>query len=131
MTMLMLQNDGLRFRYIAEDNSRVIGLETGELDVVIHVPNTMIEDLKGNEDINVIMYTSCDLNYMSPNCSKPPFDNELLRRAVVHCIDRDAMIQVQASGYAEANYAPIGKAAIGYSDPAVYEYDLERQRVPH
>lgn len=123
------KNDGLRFRYIAEDNSRVIGLETGELDVVIHVPNPMIEDLKGNEDINVIMYTSCDLNYMSPNCSKPPFDNELLRRAVVHCIDRDAMIQVQASGYAEANYAPIGKAAIGYSDPAViYEYDLEKAK---
>lgn len=123
------KNEGLRFRYIAEDNSRVVGLETGEVDVVVHVPNSSIESLLENDDVNVIMYTSCDLNYMSPNCSKAPFDNELLRRAVSYCIDRDPMIQVQASGYAVANFAPIGKAAIGYSDPAVtYEYNLEKAK---
>lgn len=123
------KNDGLKFRYIAEDNSRVIALETGEVDVLYHVPNTGIEELRDNKDCNVIMYTSCDLNYMSPNCSKAPFDNELLRRAVCCCIDRENMIKVQCSGYAQPNYAPIGLAAIGWSDPKIkYEYDLDKAR---
>lgn len=123
------KNAGLRYRYIAEDNSRVIALETGEIDIMVQVPTTAIEELQADENINVIMYTSADLNYMSPNCSKAPFDNELLRRAVSYCIDRDSMIQVQCSGYAKPNYAPIGLAAIGYSDPAVkYEYNLEKAK---
>lgn len=123
------QNGGVKYKYIAEDNSRVIALENGEVDIVLNVPTTAIEELEADENVNVIMYTSCDLNYMSPNCSKEPFNNELLRRAVAHCIDRESMIQVQCSGYAKPNYAPIGLAAIGYSDPAVtYEYDLDKAK---
>ena len=123
------KNEGLRFVYIAEANSRVIALETGEVDVVLQVPSTAVSNLENNPDIKVLRYDSTDLHYITPNCSKPPFDNELLRQAVAHCIDRDAIIQVQCNGNAKPNYATIGLAAIGYSDPAVkYEYSIEKAK---
>lgn len=123
------KNGGLRFRYIAEDNSRVIALETGAIDVLLNVPNASVASLENNSKVKVLKYESCDLYYMAPNCSAAPFDNELLRQAVAYCIDRDAMIQVQCSGNATATYAPIGIAAIGSSEPAVkYTYDLEKAK---
>lgn len=123
------KNEGLLFKYIAEANSRVIALETGEVDIVLQVPSTSVSSLEANSDIKLLRYDSTDLHYISPNCSKAPFDNELLRQAVAHCIDRDAIIQVQCSGNAKPNYATIGLAAIGYSDPAVkYEYSIEKAK---
>ena len=123
------KNEGLLFKYIAEANSRVIALETGEVDIVLQVPSTAVSNLESNSDIKLLRYDSTDLHYITPNCSKAPFDNELLRQAVAHCIDRDAIIQVQCSGNAKANYATIGLAAIGYSDPAVkYEYSIEKAK---
>ncbi|MBQ3201335.1 MAG: ABC transporter substrate-binding protein [Clostridia bacterium] len=123
------KNEGLKFRYIAEDNSRVIALETGEVDMILRVPSTSVASLEGNSDVKVLRFESCDLNYISPNCSGPLFSNEKLRQAIAHCIDRDAMIQVQCNGNAVPNFAPIGIAAIGYSEPATKrEYDLEKAK---
>lgn len=123
------KNEGLRFVHIEEANSRVIALETGEVDVVLQVPSTSVSNLEANGDITLLRYDSTDLHYVTPNCAQPPFDNEALRQAVAYCIDRDAIIQVQCNGNAKANYAPIGIAAIGYSEPTVkLEYNLEKAK---
>lgn len=123
------KNEGLRFVCIAEANSRVIALETGTVDVVLQVPSTSVSSIESNSDLKLLRYDSTDLHYLSLNCSKAPFDNELLRQAVACCIDRSAIIQVACSGNAQPNYATIGLAAIGWSDPAVkYEYSIERAK---
>ena len=123
------KNAGLRFVYIAEDSSRVIALETGTVDMVLQVPSADVSRLEGNGEINLLDYASCDLHYIALNSSKAPFDNELLRQAVACCIDRDAIIQVVCNGNAVPAYAPLGVAAIGYSEPdTIYEYDIERAK---
>lgn len=123
------KNAGLKFVYIAEANSRVIALETGTVDVVLQVPSTSVSSIESNSDLKLLRYDSTDLHYLALNCSKAPFDNELLRRAVAYCINRDAIIQVACNGNAKPNFATIGLAAIGYSDPAVkYEYNIEKAK---
>lgn len=123
------KNAGLRVRCIPEETSRVISLETGEIDVLLAVPTASIENLQSNPSIKLLEYPSTHLTYIALNCSKPPFDNQALREAVAYCVNRDDIIQVQTDGYAVPNYAPIGIAAIGYTEPDVKrEYSIKKAK---
>lgn len=116
----------LVFKVIPEDTSRTVALETGEIDVLLDVPTISVNEIKDNPDLKILDFTSTLLQGVVFNTSKPPFDNKALREAVAHCMNREAMIQVQFDGHAEINYSCIGLAAIGYTpDVKHYEYDLE------
>lgn len=119
----------LIFKVIPEDTSRTVALETGEIDVLLDVPTISVNEISENPDLKILDFTSTLLQGVVFNTSKAPFDNQALREAVAHCMDREAMIQVQFDGHAEINYSCIGLAAIGYTpDVKHYEYDLDLAR---
>lgn len=123
----MARNQGLRIRYMPEESSRVVALETGEVDILLSVPTASIADLEANPDVKVLPFDSTHVAYIALNCMEPPFDNPDLRKAVSHAVNRENMIQVQAMGYAAPNWSPIGLSAIGYSDTEVRrDYDIEK-----
>ena len=82
-----------------------------------------IETLSGRDDIRISKLVSVENKYLWFRCSKPPFDNPLLRRAACHAIDRELIYEVLGeSGHPSANF--ISPIKFGYIDLDNYpEYD--------
>lgn len=126
----MAKNDGLRFVYYPEASSAVIALESGDIDVLLDVPSTSIEEIKSNSSVKLLEYDSTQLTYMALNCGEgSKFEDVRVREAVAYAINRDNLITVCCEGYGTPNYSPLGIAAIGYTEVEnKHEYDIDKAK---
>jgi peptide/nickel transport system substrate-binding protein len=82
--------DGLEFRYVPDDNTRVSMLQAGELDVCIGVPGPRMKELR-DAGFRAEPEPSSTTYDMLINHSAEPFDNLKFRQAVTYGIDRKAI----------------------------------------
>jgi peptide/nickel transport system substrate-binding protein len=89
--------DGIEFRYVPDDNTRISMLQAGELDVNIGVPIARLAELKA-AGFRADPETSSVTYELLINHSKAPFDNLKFRQAVSHGIDRKAICDTVTLG---------------------------------
>jgi peptide/nickel transport system substrate-binding protein len=106
--------DGIEFRYIPDDNTRVSMLQAGEIDVNIGVPIARLAELKA-AGFRAEPETSSVTYELLINHSKAPFDNLKFRQAVSHGIDRQAIADTVTLGS--------GVAANSIFSPALDYFD--------
>lgn len=122
--------DSIEFRPIADGNSRVTGLLSGEIDMTHVGQATDIETLRdeaGPSDLNVIESAEYgEVGYQMMNTSIAPFDNKIARQAVVAAVDMDVYNQTQNLGILTNANGPFAPGEIGHSDDTPWPgYDLE------
>ncbi|MGH7353544.1 MAG: ABC transporter substrate-binding protein [Candidatus Rokuibacteriota bacterium] len=103
--------DGLRYIVIVERGTRIAALQAGQVDVSFpgEVPKAAAEQLKKAVPQLVITEFSQNVNdNIIMNIKKPPFDNQKIRLAVSHAIDRRALVRAVHQGAAAvgASLAP-------------------------
>jgi peptide/nickel transport system substrate-binding protein len=106
--------DGVTIKVIKEDATTWAALKAGEVHVA-GIPTTFIKEADTNPDLTVVKKLDTGIRYIGMNCSKPPFNDPLVRQAVAHAIDRDEIVKSALDGYGEVLYTPLA-AAIAYSD---------------
>lgn len=122
-------NGGVQIRVITEESSRTIALETGEIDIVLDVASTDANRIRENSELDLLEYESTHIEFLVMNTQKAPFDNVLVRQAINHAVDSEAIITVTVNGEATPQESYLGDGAIGYSsDVTVYDYDLEKAK---
>ncbi len=115
------------FKFVPEGSSRVIMLETGEVDAVMDIPFAEIERLEAEEGINIVYEESVRNIYIGFNMESELFkDNKELRQALNYAIDNQAICDVIFEGAYEPATAPILPPVFGYHEVGPYEYDPER-----
>ena len=81
----------LTFRFILDTATALTAYEAGEVDGIRSIPTADYARLKAsNAGVNTI--PSYGTVYYNINCSKAPFDNALVRKALNLAIDRQAII---------------------------------------
>lgn len=115
--------DELRFSYIGDATTRVLGLLGGEIDIIERLEPEQYETLVSDNRVKTQRTISTENKYLHFRCNKPPFDNPLMRRAVAHAIDREQIMGVMGvAGHASSNY--ISPLKFGYVDlPDYPSYD--------
>ncbi len=106
--------DGIEFRFVPDDNTRVSMLQAGELDVCVGVPAPRMAELKA-AGLRADPEPSSVTYDMIINHAKPPFDSLKFCQAVSHGIDRTAI--------AEAVTLGTGKPANSIFNPALNYFD--------
>lgn len=69
-----------------------------------------------------------DTQYCGLVCTKPPFDNKLVRQAVNYAVDRETYLQQVLSGHAVLSEGPLPPSLRAGAASGGYRYDLSRAK---
>ena len=81
----------LTFRYVLDTSTALTAYESGEVDGVRTVPSSDLARLKA-ENAGLVSTPNYGTVYYDINCSKEPYNNPLVRKALNLAIDREALI---------------------------------------
>lgn len=113
----------IEFEFIPEPSALVVALETGEADAIMRVPPQDVDRLEANEDIEVVFESSVRQIYIGFNNEREPFNDPLVRRALNHAIDKQAIVDGLFDGVFTVADAPVVPAVFGHESVGPYEYD--------
>lgn len=119
------QIPGVTFSYVGDATTRMLSLMNGQADVIERLEPEQVETLAKEEGIVLNRAVSVENKYLWFRCSKPPFDNPLVRKAAAHAIDRSLILEVMGTaGEPSSNF--VSPIKFGYTDLENYpEYDPE------
>jgi peptide/nickel transport system substrate-binding protein len=99
--------DTVNVSMVPEDETRVNGLRTGEIDFTDAFPYSSASQLEGMADVEERVQTGATIVGLMFNCAQEPFDDPEVRRAVAKLIDREQFIQDAYFGYATPGLGPL------------------------
>ncbi|WP_240722783.1 ABC transporter substrate-binding protein [Poseidonocella sp. HB161398] len=114
---------GVVYSFVGDATTRMLSLLNGQADVIERLEPEQLETLMGNDEIKLSKLVSVENKYLWFRCSKPPFDNPLVRKAAAHAIDRELLLEVLGdAGAPNSNF--ISPIKFGYVELDNYpEYD--------
>jgi peptide/nickel transport system substrate-binding protein len=124
--------DKIILKTIADENSRLMELLAGNVQILRDVPATFIEKVADNEDVTISRGEATKLGYLAYATDKAPFTDVRVRQAINHAINKEEIITYVFRG--------IGTPADGYLPPALkseyyadsksdgYEFNIEKAK---
>ncbi|HJE19175.1 glutathione ABC transporter substrate-binding protein [Aliicoccus persicus] len=122
--------DSVTFRVIPESGSRMAELETGGIDIVKELDATNYERVVNNEATDVVEAESLRTEYLGMNTQNEPFDDQNVRLAIAHAIDRDMIVEGVLNGIGNVANGPLASGVFGYDEEVstqVYDVELARE----
>lgn len=123
--------DEVVFRPIPEPSTRVVELQSGNINMVNEVPFKDVETLKKDANTQVYAVNGVVRDHIGFNMDKPPFkDNPNLRKAIGWAIDRQTIVDSIMYGLAEASQVAIPKNNWGYDakTEGAFGFDLAKAK---
>lgn len=120
--------DRLVYRFVEDTTSRMIGLESGDFDLVLDVPDTDVERLQNEENIEVLISPGLGYEMLTMNQSTPGLDNVLVRQAIAYAVDQDEITGLYGD-LATRTCAPLSVNSAFYNTEVnCFPYDPDRAR---
>ncbi|SEN03605.1 peptide/nickel transport system substrate-binding protein [Mesobacillus persicus] len=85
--------DKMTVKVMADENTRINALKSGEIDFADIISPANVQSLKNDSNIVLKDILPLRFNMIFLNQSMPPFDNKNVRLAVLHGINREAIVQ--------------------------------------
>lgn len=121
--------DGIIFRAISEDSSRLAALETGEIDIAYGVAAIDAQTIEKNDKLELISEPTTSTEYITTNVTKAPFNNRDFRYAVAYAIDKQSIIDSIYLGKAKEANSIVNPNVFGYYDGLKgFKYDVEKAK---
>lgn len=116
-------------RAIPEENSSVIGLETGEIDMTADLNAESRRLVMDNPELVYMENSGISVNYVGLNTAKGILKDRDVRRAIAMGINRDAIIDSILLGSVEKANSFIAPGTFGYnSESKVLDYNPEEAK---
>jgi len=117
------------FRPIPETAARIAALEAGEVDLITRVPPDQVQRVADLENARLEQVLYNGLYVLVLNTNQAPLDNQLVRQALAHAIDREAIVEELWSGQGEVPTGPAIPTQFAF-DPSLppLPYDPDRAR---
>nr|WP_033541594.1 ABC transporter substrate-binding protein [Planococcus sp. CAU13] len=121
--------DEVVFRSIPDNSGRLNALLAGEIDLADGINPSDAATIEGDENLQLFERPSMNVGYLGLTSTREPFDDPLVRRAMNHAIDRQAIVDAFFEGRGEVAKNPMPPVISGYNDDIEgYEYDPEKAK---
>ncbi len=120
--------DGIRFLPIDNEQTEERSFRAGDLHITSTIPMQKIEKYRRDNPEALHLHPYCGVYFYRMNVTRPPFDDQRVRRAFGMALDRDELAQnVLKGGEAPAyHFTPPNTA--GYNATARVHFDVARAR---
>mgnify|MGYP003382323037 CR=1 FL=1 len=108
--------DGVEWRSIPDDNTRMLAVQAGELDAAIYVPFSRVAELKTDANLSLVVDPSTREDHLLLNHAHPFLDNVKVREAIDYAIDKQAIVEAVTFNLGEVANSYIPKGALYHSD---------------
>ncbi len=124
--------DKITYRGIPEDATRIIELESGGIDLIpANAPAQDYLRMKKDKRFKTYATQAQSTLYVFFNVTAKPFDNKLVRQALNHAVDKQAIIDAVYFGIGKPSYGPMSQVIFGF-DPALkkepYPFDPKKAK---
>jgi peptide/nickel transport system substrate-binding protein len=122
------RNDGLVLRIVPDDIMRGLELRKGTMDVVVNdLAPDIVYQLGQDRDLQLVKAPGVDYQYIGVNMRDPVLRNRIVRQAIAHAIDRDAIIEYLRRGLAIHATGILPPVSWAYA-PSVPEFSYDPAR---
>jgi peptide/nickel transport system substrate-binding protein/oligopeptide transport system substrate-binding protein len=120
---------GIIYRVIPEDLTAVTEFELGNIDILT-IPAQEFSRYKNDMTKQHLISSIQGLNtyYVGFNCSRPPFSNVNLRKAISHAIDKEKMLNTIYEKRGRLAAGPLPDVLRKRDMPFQYEYNVQKAK---
>ena len=124
------QIDRLIFKVVPDSSTRLIQLQTGQIQAMDGIDPNSLPIIKGDKNLTLLTAPGLNVCYLAFNCQKPPFTDIGLRRYIRTFINRQDLIKdvYRDAAIVAKNLLP--PMIAGYNDK-IPEYGLWEGEPPH
>lgn len=117
--------DRLIVRTMPEAQTRVAGLQTGELQVIVP-PIQEVEALRADPNVEMHIAESTGQNmFLEFSAHRPPFNDARARQAVSHAIDKELALDIVFDGLVVREKCPVSTGVLGNDQELCDQYDQD------
>ena len=121
--------DRLVFSITPDASVRLAKLQKGECHAMPYPNPADIAKLKADPNIEVLEKPGLNVGYLALNNTKAPLDNQKVRQALNHAINKEAIIQSVYQGFGQVAKNPLPPTMWSYNDDVKdYEYSPEKAK---
>jgi len=110
------------FVSIPDDNTRILQLQSGQIDAMEYVPLNRVTELQADPNVTVDLFPSTFVQSLLMNTRAAPFDDINVRKALAAATDYNAILKVVTFG--------LGTVANSYMSPSTPMYDKDAKAIP-
>ncbi|HET6315518.1 MAG TPA: ABC transporter substrate-binding protein [Chloroflexota bacterium] len=122
------QVDEVRIEYVPDDNTRVLKLQGGEVDIIDFVPFSQINTLNATPGVKAQLFPIQQTTFVILNVTKPPLNDLKVRQALNYATDKEAIIKSVFFGQAQVMNAPIPNGTYVDKNSPGYPFDLNKAK---
>jgi peptide/nickel transport system substrate-binding protein len=100
--------DSAEVRFVVDGGTRATQLQSGEAQIAKALPVASLSTLEGDPDLEVPQLELPRTTVMLLNSSRPSFDDPLVRQAVQHAVDPEAIVDAVYEGTGSPAVGPFG-----------------------
>jgi peptide/nickel transport system substrate-binding protein len=108
-------------REIADSQTRLLAMQSGEIDGTFDVPVSEVDQWEGLDGVNVITAPANAVYQLILDYETPPFDDIHVRRAIAYAVDREGIVQAVLNGN--------GSPALAINPPGMWAGVLDEASV--
>ena len=127
--------DGLTFEVIPDDATRILRLQSGEIDGAELIPFARVAELQADPNIQMELFPSTRVQYITLNVRDEiegednPLSDENVRQAMNYAANKEAIIQTVTFGVGKPMETFMSMATpLATGDGPLFPYDLEKAK---
>jgi peptide/nickel transport system substrate-binding protein len=123
------KTEEIKFVVVPDDNTRVMQLQAGGVDIMTFVPYNRMDELNNDPNLVAMGVPSTSTRYIVLNNNVKPFDDVRVRKALQHGTNKEAIVRFVLYKYGEPAKGLAPKSGLFYNDDIKpYGYDVKKAK---
>lgn len=119
---------GIRFTFLSEYNAARTAFLAGDLDILLWTDPNDVPSMEKQDNAVVVPAELLAIYYCGFDCTRAPFDDARVRRAVYLALDRGQFVDSILSGNAESLYSLMSGSSPYYNDSWTTPQNIEEAK---